>query len=202
MADKKQPKRLATQVGTAIYPKVNNVVDVYDGKEVGYTVQMVFDDKYTEELKAMLQAELDAAKASDDWKGKKYQADPSLGFKPEMDKEGNETGRTLFKFHTKHEYKDKEGNIVRKIVPIFDAKNKPIDVNLGHGSKVKINFTPGAFHLHAKNYGVTLYLNAIQVIELVEFGDGRDGSAFGFGEEDGYSVPADENFGSDEPEFS
>jgi hypothetical protein len=58
------------------------------------------------------------------------------------------------------------------------------DTALGHGSILKIAFSPTPFHLSAKNNGVTLYLNAIHVIELKEYEAGF--GSFGFDKEEGY----------------
>lgn len=198
--EKKEFERLVSPVGTMLFPKVNSKVDVYEGKEVGYSLQMVFSDEDTEALKADIKRRWAEAKAQYEAEGKKFRFDEpdSYGFYPEKDKEGNETGRTIFKFHTKHIYQDKKTKeIKKKIIPILDAKrNKLADDILTHGSKGKVNYTPSPFYISDKNFGFTLYLNAVQLLERKEFNDD-----FGFDEEEGYtSEPEQETNNFDFPE--
>jgi hypothetical protein len=74
---------------------------------------------------------------------------------------------------------DGEGNLVfsfksKKPPRLFNAKGSPIkateDLKVGGGSEVKVN---GSMAVYDKgiNTGVVLYLNAVQIIELVEFGN-------------------------------
>lgn len=49
-----------------------------------------------------------------------------------------------------------------------------------------VNFSPSGY-FNGTNNGVTLYLNAVQIINLVSGGNG-DAKDYGFGEEDGYSI--------------
>jgi hypothetical protein len=195
-----KPIKMNTETGFAIYPKVNTVVDTYDGKETGYTVQMKFNKEYQDKLIGELNKIFNDAQGSKDFEGKKWSAEPSLGFAERENKETKEM-ETIFKFHTKHTYKDKDsGEELKKIVPIFDAKGNrmPDDTALGHGSLLKISFSPTPFHLSAKNNGVTLYLNAIQVIDLVEYQAGF--GSFGFASEDGYVSEAPKESDSYFPE--
>jgi hypothetical protein len=86
--------------------------------------------------------------------------------------------------------KDENGNLVfnfkSKLKPrLYDSAGKPIteDVSVGGGSILKVS---GAFGPYNKgvNTGVALYLNAVQIISLVEF------SASPFGAEEGGFVAA------------
>lgn len=88
----------------------------------------------------------------------------------------NEDGTVSFKFKSQHKPK------------IFDSKGKPVvgDPKIGNGSVVKISGGFGPYDKGA-NCGCTLYLNAVQIIDLVEWA----GSG-GFGEEEGGFV-ADED---------
>lgn len=168
----KEFKQMITEEGTAVYPKVNKTVDVYDGKEVGYTIQLKFaDKKKTENLIKQIDQEFERGKKADEFNGKTWMKEPNVPYRVD-----EKTGDTLFKFSTKH--LDKEGN--RKTIPIVDSNENIIDVNLGHGSIVRVAFSPSVYHLSSKNNGIKLYLNAIQVIKLEEFG-GSGGRSFGFG---------------------
>jgi hypothetical protein len=81
---------------------------------------------------------------------------------------------------------------------MFDAKGNVItkDLAVGNGSVIKIAGLLQTYDAGG-NKGVTAYLNAVQLIELVEFG----GSA-SFEEEDGYVFTAEETANdNDEPDF-
>jgi len=58
---------------------------------------------------------------------------------------------------------------------LYDAKGQVIkeDLNIGNGSALKISGTMSTYNAGG-NTGVTMYINAVQVIDLVEFG----GAAF------------------------
>lgn len=81
----------------------------------------------------------------------------------------NEDGTVTFKFKSKTKPK------------LFDSKGKPItgDINVGNGSTIKVAGGFGPYDKGA-NTGCTLYLNSVQVIDLVEW----TGSS-AFGEEEG-----------------
>jgi hypothetical protein len=86
--------------------------------------------------------------------------------------------------------KDDSGNLVfnfkSKLKPrLYDAAGKPItgDVSVGGGSVIKVSGAFGPYNKGA-NTGVALYLNAVQIINLVEF------SSSPFGAEEGGFVAA------------
>ena len=73
---------------------------------------------------------------------------------------------------------------------VVDAKRKPMTdmgIEIGNGSTVKVAFNPIANYVPAqKTIFVTLYLSAVQVIELNEY----NGASNLFDEEDGYVAQA------------
>lgn len=94
---------------------------------------------------------------------------------------------------------DDDGNVVfsfkSKLKPrLFDSKGKAItnDPAVSGGSVIKVS---GAFGPYNKgvNMGVALYLNAVQIIELVEYSNSP------FGEEEGGYVAGEDTGGSDLP---
>ncbi len=94
---------------------------------------------------------------------------------------------------------DGEGNIVfsfksKKQPRLFNAKGQPLknteDLKVGGGTIAKVAASINPYD-KGINTGVSLYLNAVQIIELVEFG-----SKSMFGEEEGSFV----SDGSDEDE--
>ena len=93
-----------------------------------------------------------------------------------------DTGFVKFKF-VRRGHVSKEDGTVELVPPaMFDAKGQPIRLlALGQGSKVAINYnlSPWASPL---GYGVSLKLNAVQVIEWIPFnqGDPNDAASWGF----------------------
>ena len=91
----------------------------------------------------------------------------------DVGEDGKETGNIIFKFKTKNK------------PALFDAKGKPIqNTNVYGGSQIKVSATAAPYSA-AGNVGITLYLNAVQVIELVT-GDSGGQQSFGFVATDGY----------------
>ena len=95
---------------------------------------------------------------------------PKANFPYKEDEEGNIT----FKFKSKQKPK------------LFDSKGMPIkatdDLNIGSGSTMKISGAISCRAVSGKNYA-TLYMNAVQIIDLVEY----SGSPFG-AEEGGFTA--------------
>jgi hypothetical protein len=87
---------------------------------------------------------------------------------------------------------------------IYDAKGNALKnpPKIGGGSIVKMNIELNPYYAASDGkVGTSFRLNAVQVIELVEFG-GKSASGFGFGEEDGddlssYNDTANDEFGAD-----
>lgn len=96
-----------------------------------------------------------------------------MPYSKELDDQNKETGNYVFKFKTKNK------------PALFDATGKPMqDVNVFGGSQIKVSATAAAYSAGG-NKGITLYLNAVQVIELVT-GDSGSSESFGFTAEEGY----------------
>ncbi len=77
----------------------------------------------------------------------------------------------------------------KKKITTIDSKMKPIDVEskdenfIGNGSIVKVGWTYD-FYKQGKG-GLSLYLNFVQIIDLVEYAGGVDPSEYGAVEEEG-----------------
>lgn len=103
-------------------------------------------------------------------------------YKEELDDEGNETGAIVFNTKTNATYKDKTGKVVNRKVPVVDAKVKPMHKAVWGGSKIIVNVDLSPFFT-AVGVGVSLRLNAVQVLELRS--GGRDVTSM-FEEQEGY----------------
>jgi hypothetical protein len=113
------------------------------------------------------------------------EADAKAFAKAAQDTFVNEYGQAkLSKAHMPFK-KDEDGNLVfsfkSKLKPrLYDSAGKPIteDVAVGGGSVLKVSGAFGPYNKGA-NMGVALYLNAVQIIELVEFSSNPFGAVEG-----------------------
>lgn len=112
----------------------------------------------------------------------------------ELDQDtGEETGRLCFNFKMSAKVKSKKtGDIIELRPSIFDAKGNPIkpgSVIVGSGSKVRVSFTTRGYYMASGNKaGLTLDLQAVQIIDLVEWTGQASAGEYGFGEEDGFTT--------------
>lgn len=173
-----------TAKGVAMYPHLRKP-ETYEGQEIGLTIKLMLEAEETEKFKAFLMGEVEKAKSMPEYKGKSF-ANPNIGLGETKD------GDEYFKFKTKSTFTNKQGETFKKTVPIYDSKGKPLpdNVEVGSGSIVRVAYSVNPYWKNKTMKGVTLYLEAVQVIELKEYGQ-QDAGAFGFDiEEDGY-VAAD-----------
>jgi hypothetical protein len=107
-------------------------------------------------------------------------------YEPHYDKDGNETGLVEFRFKLKAKVQTRDGSLYDQKPIVVDAKRNPMDSNnlIGNGSIVKVAFEPIPYVMAStKQVGVSLRLKGVQVIELVEYGNG---GASMFDEEEGF----------------
>ena len=184
-------KRVTSPRGEALYPYLK-APEVYEGEEVGYTIQVKFSKEDTDKVLAILEEELESAKNSSEFKGKRWSKEPRMGFREDQN------GDIVFKFKTKATIKTKAGDIVKRTVPVYDSVGKPVDVAIGNGSVVRVAFQIVPYWKSSTNNGLSLYLDAVQVIELIEYNGGGNATAFGFDVEEGGFVGGSANPFDDE----
>lgn len=188
-----------TATGTALYPCLRTP-ETFEGNDVGFTAKLILSQEETQKMEAFLLGQLEEAKKSPEFEGKKWGNTPSLGMG-----ETNE-GETYFKFKKKSSFISKKtGQVVKTSVPIFDATGKPLPANIdiGNGSLIKVAYSVYPFNKSKAMQGLSLRLEAVQVIKLVERGaNQQDASGFGFGQEDGYVAPNQPDFPPDDVEGS
>ncbi len=109
---------------------------------------------------------------------------------PVFDREtGDDTGNVEFKFKLKAKVQKRDGTYYEQQPAVLDSKKVPMtnDILIGNGSRVKVAFEPVPYVMAStKKAGVSLRLKAVQVIDLVEYGNS---AASVFDEEDGFVVP-------------
>jgi len=216
MADNKPKLYTATSPkGIAKFPRLNTPDTKFQANGVFSTkLEMSGDDaaplmeaieKEAEAAltaaRAELEKKLSEAKPKDKPKIQialdKLDAGP-VPYAPVYDDDGEETGNYEFSFKTNATYTDKKTQkLVKKEVTMFDAKGKKLEKrpNVWGGSTLKANFTAAPYYNAATNSaGVSLRMNAVQIIDLVSSGGGN-ASTYGFGEEEGYEAADNEESG-------
>lgn len=108
----------------------------------------------------------------------------------ETDEAGNPTGNILFKTKMKARITSRDGRTYEQKPAVVDAKRTPMDGSqlVGNGSLVKVAVEPMSYMMQStKQIGVTLRLKAVQIINLVEYGNTVTSI---FDEEDGFVASA------------
>lgn len=174
-------KTVTTPKGQCMYAYLTKP-ETYEGKEMGFSIQLKLDKEGTDKLVSLIHSELSAAKASPEFKGKKWSAEPFLGYREKDD------GDIVFKFKASSTFKTRTGEEMKRVIPVFDAQGHVVkDPAIGNGSTVRVNFSIIPFNMNARMNGVSLRLNAVQLINLVPYGQ-QSADQYGFGQEEGYSV--------------
>lgn len=161
--------------------------EMYEGNEVGYSIQIKMSEKDSKAFEDKLLTALEDAKDSFDLRaGKKWSKEPSYG------KHVMKDGSVVFKFKAKTEMKSKTGEIKKRTILVVDAHNNPIKAeDLGNGSIVKIAYAAAPYWMNNNVNGMALYLRGVQVLKYVPFG-GNTAEGLGFEvDETGYNSKED-----------
>lgn len=179
MSETTKKERLVTPVGEAKWAHVHVPKQPFEAKgEAKYQIDVCFDKDSPEWAKwaTALMERLRAIPTQTDRAGRVMEHQPPI--KQELDSDDKPTGRFYTTFKTGEKFKP----------AVFDKFGQPVPETslVGNGSKVRVNYTPSEY----KGFGggIALYLNAVQVLELVEFKP-QTASAFGFGVEPAPTVP-------------
>lgn len=201
---------VTTPAGTAIYPKLNTPDTKY--KPLGeYSTKLKLSaeqaqpiiDKYEAELAEYfesIKAELMQGDGKAKAKAKNLKLAADKPFKPEYDDEGNETGDVIFNVKMPARIaRDGKEDIV--LVPdFFDAAGKQIRGKIPEiwgGSKLRIGMQLRPFEAPI-GVGISLRLQAVQILELRSGGQ-RDAASYGFGAEEGGYTADDSTSDSGSP---
>lgn len=109
-------------------------------------------------------------------------------------------GLTQLKLKVKAVGKGKDGEEYSRQPKLFDAKGQPLEANIGGGSKLKVAVLPYLWYTASLGAGITLQPKAVQVLELVTWGDGTSAEAYGFDVEEAPTKGA--KTGADDEEIS
>lgn len=175
MSEKEKKERKITPIGEAKWAHLDKPKPPFQGKgDPKYMIDVVFDPKdpeWAEWGKALSEAV------------KKIGGKQSP-LKKELDSNDAPTGRYYVTFKTSDKFQPR----------IFDKYGKVVEgVKIGNSSKVKVAYIENEYTSFGG--GINLYLNAVQVIELVEFGS-YTADSYGFSvEAEDFQIPD----GADEP---
>ena len=166
-------KTITTPAGIARYPHLNRPDKKFS--EVGeFKVNLELSSEEAEPFIKQIEAlfsEFVAAKKTELKKDKlKLHAAPW---------EEND-GQTILKLRVKAVGKNKEGEEFSRAPKLFNASGNVITDNIGGGSKIKVAVVPYAWYTASLGAGITLQPKAVQVLDLVTWGDGGSASAYGF----------------------
>lgn len=180
--------------GVAVYPHLT-VPDTKFDEDGAFHVKLRCASK--DEKALALKADIDAtaqsalkeakAKEKDPKKLKKIKLCENMPYEVDDD-----TGDITFTFKTKASGKrKKDGKPWTRKVPMFDAKLHPIeDAEVWSGSILKVSFEMNPFGVESYSplvgVGVSLRLEGVQILKLVQ--GGRDAAGLGFGEEEGFEA--------------
>lgn len=194
-------KTYITPTGTARYPWLNKA-DVKFKDEGEYHTELVVnpedtivsaDRKVSTPIREFLDGLMvEAEKRAKDAGAKGKQAKPATDlYVPEVDEDGEETGAIIIKATAKASGVNAKGEKWERTVRFADAKgNKMKPVAVYGGSTLRLAVAPNIYQSNF-GYGVKLYLEGVQVLELSE-------GASVFGAVDGYDYEAPEDY-DDEP---
>jgi len=177
--------------GNALWAKVFEP-DTRYVPEGEYSIQVVVPEteaaEVCEQLENMAQAKL--AEVVKEQPKLKNVLSTRTPFEDETDEAGNPTGNVLFKTKMKARIKSRDGRVYEQKPAVVDAKRTPLDGSqlIGNGSLVKVAVEPVPYMMQStKQVGVTLRLKAVQIINLVEYGNTTSSI---FDEEDGFVASA------------
>jgi hypothetical protein len=178
--------RITTPIGEAKWAHVHQPKAAFldeRGQPKGepkYQIDVVFsvEDLAWKEWAGNIKKQIDALPAQTDKRTGQALA-KQMPIKRELDINDQPTGKFYCTFKTGSKYAPK----------VFDkfGKEIPKDIMIGNGSKVCVNCTPAPYT--AFGGGIALYLNAVQVLDLVEYGN-KSADAYGFSVDTNTAAPA------------
>lgn len=187
-----------TPKGTAKFPWLSKPDTRFNPAGV-YSVILLLEtgseecDKLTEMIGTFYEEKRDEAQALTPKKKLKLNDPP---YREDLDENDEPTGYTRFKFKMNASFEDKQGNKVEMKPLLFDSKGKEIkkEIAIYGGSTIKVAFSMVPYN--TKGFGIVLYIQGVQIIELVT--SSRSAESMGFGvEEEGFTCGDDD--GEDTP---
>lgn len=180
-SDKKDTIRGTTPVGLAVWPKLDRPDTKFDADGVFSTGLRLSAKDAAPLMKAIdkMMDDMTASVASEQRGRAPKRGDPP--YRPFREEDGTESGDIIFNFKMKavSRYKDRVDN---RVPAIFDGSGKPLVLNgpMGGGSKIRVAYSASPYFVPAIGVGVSLRLEAVQVVDLVKRFDRNDPATYGF----------------------
>jgi len=202
--DSKKKRTYCTPLGSALFVHVvepDYGTEKFPVKEGQFSLTLILDADATAILKSKLKDDLEDAReyAQEEFGKLKRATREKLGdltfnalCEPEYDKDDEPTGNYRWKFKTGAFLKDKTtGKKRARSVPVFDSMNQRVTLKEepGNGSAVCVSFTTAPYFVEGQGMGgLSLFLNALQVVRLNKHGE-RSASDYGFAaSEEGFTA--------------
>lgn len=131
----------------------------------------LYDEGFKESAKALSKKDREAIKQP-------------MPFVREKDDEGEPTGNIIFKLRKNAKGKNKDGEVVDRVVPLADSLGRDVRKKVKSiygGSELIVAFNPDVWTNAKGEVGLKLYIVAVQIVKLVAQGQG----GFQFGQVEG-----------------
>lgn len=194
---KKQNPRYVTPAGVASWPKLNEP-DTKFNAEGTYGVKLLLDPNdakhkaFLDKLDGMADEAFEAMKKEHTKYSK--QMTRVAPYAPELDSEGDETGKVVVNFTMPAVVERKKDKKKFTLKPaLYDAAGTPLaaDLKIGGGSTIQVSFESWAyFSAKDKEAGITRRLVAVRVIERKEWVGTQSAADFGFDVNDEFAATA------------
>lgn len=209
--------KVVTPKGIAIYPKLNKPDTKFD-KDGVYETKLKFEPdatdgvlgkkssswadiiaKVQEQQEEFLAAKKKELQAGDGKAKAKARVIETIewGCEPDLNDDGEETGKVVVKAKMKASGTNKENKRWTRKPVLFDAKGKKLpedSPDIWGGSTLKVAGTVVPYYNAKDNVvGSTMYLEAVQVINLVTGSGGSNAGDYGFGETEGYTTEGEDD---------
>jgi hypothetical protein len=189
---------IKTPVGTAVWPKLNEP-DTRWKAEGEYSVTLRLSAEDSAKIIQELEGYADVAyKSFCQQQGKNKLKRAGLPVQPVTDEAGEETGEHDFKFKLKARVETRRGDVFTQQVRLFDSKGTPMNEDVGGGSRIRVAGEINPWYTASLGFGLSLWVRAVQVIDLVEPKSGGSATSFGFSEVDGSFTTSGEQLGDEE----
>ena len=206
----KKRTRYTTPVGEARWPHITKPDYKYKDEGEFHTKLRIGKEQFEENLKGIIdEIYNDAVKKAKAENAKNKKKPPKVFEAPYFFDES--TAEYEVSFKSKYSWVDKTTKEVKtRSIPIFNpagALIKNRDLKIGNGTAMRVSFVIDPFHT-ALGVGVSLKLEAVKILNLVEYGASADSYGFGEDESDSYpdssvdaegSYEANDNEEDDEP---
>lgn len=193
---------LTTPRGVFIYPHLSEPDTKYVKPDGEYHTKFALDsdlettDVFISTLQELLEqfiSEFRADKSNKMTPAKYKKTFRSDLFEDDVDEEGADTGRVLFKFKLKAKIETAKKSWFQR-PRLFDSSAAPIKgkINIWTGSEGKCNLEVFPYYMQStKTFGLSLRVKGAQILKLVS-GQGASAEDMGFGtEDDGYVAEPD-----------